>query len=168
MSSPVAPNFAAPSPVNPVAAGVPTGVNPVAAGVATTGVNPVAAALAANPAAALAASPTAGFVAAAVPARSRPPRTERRTPFRVPCRVRLVNAATGEVQTVIGETRDISRTGVALHLPGDVPLGTWVETLVPHPNGEPLFLCGKVVHSRRALATGYEVGIATDQPRRYV
>jgi hypothetical protein len=69
---------------------------------------------------------------------------------------------------VPGETLNISRTGVALQIATDVPQGTWVETLVPHPNGDPLFICGTVVHSRRTLAAGYEVGVVTDRPRTYV
>ncbi len=100
--------------------------------------------------------------------RTRPQRAERRTPFRVPCRIRLIDAATGEVRTVLGETLNLSRNGLALQLAADVAPGTWVETLVPHPHGEPLFLCGTVVHSRRTLASGYEIGVETRQPQTYV
>lgn len=100
--------------------------------------------------------------------RTRPARAERRTPFRVPCRVRLVDAVTGEVRTVLGETLNLSRRGMALQLAADVPPGTWVETLVPHPTGEPLFLCGTVVHSRRTMAAHYEIGVETSLPRTYV
>ncbi len=42
----------------------------------------------------------------------------------------------------------------------DAPIGTWVETLVPHPNGDPLFLCGHVVHARRTMMANFELGVA--------
>ncbi len=91
--------------------------------------------------------------------RRRQARAVTRRPYRVPCRVRLVDTATGEVRTVVGETINISRAGVALQLATDVPVGTWVETLLPHPTGNPMFLCGTVVHSRRTLAANYEIGV---------
>jgi hypothetical protein len=100
--------------------------------------------------------------------RTRPARAERRTPFRVPCRVRLVDAVTGEVRSVLGETINLSRSGMSLQLAADVSPGTWVETLVPHPTGEPLFLCGTVVHSRRTMAAHFEIGVETSLPRTYV
>ena len=87
------------------------------------------------------------------------PRGQRRMPYRVPCRVRLVESTTGGVRTVNGQTLDISDSGVALELGVDVPVGTWVETLVPHPNGDPMFLCGRAIHSRRIMAASFEVGI---------
>jgi hypothetical protein len=95
-------------------------------------------------------------------------RAERRTPYRIPCRVRLVDADTGEVRTVVGETVNLSRRGVALQLAADVSLGTWIETLIPHPNGDPLFLCGKVVHSRRTMMANFEIGVETDQATMFV
>jgi hypothetical protein len=95
-------------------------------------------------------------------------RADRRTPYRIPCRVRLVDADTGEVRTVVGETVNLSPRGVALQLSVDVPLGTWVETLVPHLNGDPLFLCGKVVHSRRTMMANFEIGVETDQATMFV
>ena len=101
-------------------------------------------------------------------ARTRPARRVRRMAYRVPCRVRLVNPATGEVRTVVGETVNISSGGMSLQIAVDVPIGTWVETLVSHPNGDPMFLCGTVVHSRRTMTTNYEVGVETNGPRTYV
>jgi hypothetical protein len=90
---------------------------------------------------------------------------ERRMPHRVPCRVRIVEPATGLVRTVSGQTVNLSPGGAALLVGMDVPVGTWVETLVPHAHGDPLFLCGRVVHVRRTLASDFEIGIATqDQP----
>ena len=91
-----------------------------------------------------------------------------RTPYRIPCRVRLVDSTTGEVRTVVGETVNLSRRGMALHIAMDVPIGTWVETLVANPNGEPMFLCGTVVHSRRTLASNFEIGVETNRPAAFV
>jgi hypothetical protein len=95
-------------------------------------------------------------------------RVEPRTPYRIPCRVRLVDSTTGEVRTVVGETVNLSRRGMALHIAIDVPLGTWVETLVAHPNGDPMFLCGTVVHSRRTMASNFEIGVETNRPTTFV
>ncbi len=95
-------------------------------------------------------------------------RVEPRAPYRIPCRVRLVDSTTGEVRTVIGETVNLSRRGMALQIATDVPIGTWVETLVAQPHGDPLFLCGTVVHTRRTLAANYEIGVETNRPTTYV
>lgn len=97
--------------------------------------------------------------------RSGPARSERRTPYRVPCRVRLVDPRTGHVRTVVGETVNLSSGGVAMQVGVETPIGTWVETLVPHPNGDPLFLCGRVMHVRRTLATNFELGVAITDDR---
>jgi len=92
-------------------------------------------------------------------------RAERRMPYRVPCRVRLVDPRNGAVQTVVGETINLSSGGVAMHVGIEPCLGAWVETLVPHPNGDPLFLCGRVMHVRRTMATNFELGIAISNER---
>lgn len=107
--------------------------------------------------------------AAARPAASaRRVRAARRTPFRAPCRVRLIDPATGEVRTVIGETLNISSCGMALQLGASVPLGTWVETMVSQVGGEPLFLCGTVVNARQTMTATFEIGVETDKPRVFV
>jgi len=93
--------------------------------------------------------------------RGRAPRVVPRRPYRVPCRVRVVDTDTGEIRTTLGETVNISPAGVALQLGIDVPIGTWVETMVANPSGEPLFLCGVVVHRRRAMTGGYQIGVET-------
>ncbi|MBK9119928.1 MAG: PilZ domain-containing protein [Phycisphaerales bacterium] len=90
-------------------------------------------------------------------------RRETRVPFRVPCRVHLVEPKSGYVRTVLGETLNISRRGISLQLSVNPPVGTWVETLVPHAHGDPVFVCGTVVHSRRTLAHGFEIGVRTAQ-----
>ncbi len=100
----------------------------------------------------------------ACPDRRRKPSVDRRMPYRVPCRVRLMDTGTGQVQTVVGETLNISTSGVALQVSADIPLGTWVETLVPHPGGDPMFLCGTVVHTRQTMAANYEIGVETNGP----
>ena len=97
--------------------------------------------------------------------REGPQRVERRTPYRVPCRVRLVHPATGEVHTVVGETVNLSSGGVAMHVGIEAPIGTWVETLVPHLNGDPLFLCGTVKHVRQTMTANFELGVAISHDR---
>ncbi len=87
------------------------------------------------------------------------PRLDPRVPYRVPCRVRLVDVATGEVRAVVGQTVNISSTGLAVQLPIEAPIGTWVETLVLTPAGDPMFLCGHVAHTRRTLASAFELGV---------
>ncbi len=86
-------------------------------------------------------------------------RGQRRVAHRVPCRVRLHEPDSGQSNAVIGQTMNISTNGLALQLPQDVPAGTWVETLVPHVNGDPIFVCGTVVHSRRVLGDEFEIGV---------
>lgn len=87
-------------------------------------------------------------------------RQKRRMAHRVPCRVRLVDPITGEIRTIAGETVNLSPDGMALHVGVEVPLGTWVETLVPHAQSDPLFLCGEVVRIRRTLAANFEIGVS--------
>ncbi|MEW6253756.1 MAG: PilZ domain-containing protein [Planctomycetota bacterium] len=94
-------------------------------------------------------------------------RMARRTPYRVPCRVRLVDPTTGEVRTIAGQTVNISSGGLSLHVAVETPPGTWVETLLPHPNGEPLFVCGRVVHVRRTMTANFEVGVETESPAEF-
>jgi hypothetical protein len=112
--------------------------------------------------------PTASTRPACHSERTRQPRAVRRVAYRVPCRVRLIDEVTGEVHTVAGETVNLSRQGMALQVGLDVPIGTWVETLVPHPNGDPMFLCGTVVHSRRTMKAGFEIGVETNRPETFV
>ena len=99
----------------------------------------------------------AAFCPPAACRRKAPPRAERRTPYRVPCRVRLVDTATGDVRTVSGETLDISPSGMSLQIGVEVPVGIWVETLVAHPNGDPMFICGRVVRSQQTMAAHFEI-----------
>ena len=110
---------------------------------------------------------SAGFVSAAkeetvgrpVTSRRRLPREARRIPHRVPCRVQLYDPDSGHSAALIGATVDISKRGLAVQLRRDVSPGTWVEALLPHVNGDPIFVCGTVAYSRRVLAETYEIGI---------
>ena len=94
--------------------------------------------------------------------------TEPRVPYRVPCRVRLVDPLTGEVKAVGGETLNVSRGGMSLQVGVNVPVGTWVETLVLNPNGDPLLLTGTVAHCRRTLASNFELGVRATRPQTFV
>jgi hypothetical protein len=87
-------------------------------------------------------------------------RLQRRVPHRVPCRVRIVEPESGETRTVVGETLNLSPNGLALQISANLRPGTWVETLVPNANGDPLFICGTVVHSRRMLSANFEIGVS--------
>ena len=93
---------------------------------------------------------------------------EPRVAYRVPCRVRLVDPVSGEVRNVIGETLNVSRGGMSLQISVNVAVGTWVETMVAHPCGEPMFLTGTVAHCRRTLAASFEIGVRATRPRAFV
>ena len=107
--------------------------------------------------------PAARATPVAPPNATRSQRRQRRVPYRVPCRVRLANVATGEVRTVVGETVNISPGGFAVQLASPAPIGTWVETMVLHPNGDPLFLSGTVVHVRQTMTNQHELGVSMSQ-----
>ena len=94
-------------------------------------------------------------------------RVARRTPYRVPCRVRLIDPSTGEVRTIAGQTVNLSSGGMSVQVGIEATPGTWVETLVPHPNGEPMFVCGRVVHVRRTMTASFELGVETDAPAEF-
>lgn len=91
-------------------------------------------------------------------------RRKRRIPHRVPCRLRIFGPLAA--QPLLGETVDISPTGLALQLGADVAAGTRVEVLLPHLDGEPACLYGTVVRRRRVLTGTYEIGIRLDHGRR--
>ncbi len=83
----------------------------------------------------------------------------RRVPHRVPCRLRVFNAAIEPVATYCGQTVNISAGGLAVQVGEAIPEGTIIEALVPHLEGEPLRIGGKVLHSRRVLGEMFEIGI---------
>lgn len=84
-------------------------------------------------------------------------RRERRAVHRVPCRLRLCD----DNVTLVGETVNISSTGLAVHVGCAIPCGTLVEAIVPQFEGDPLRVTGAVVHTRRVLTGTFEVGIHT-------
>jgi hypothetical protein len=88
---------------------------------------------------------------------------KRRTPHRVPCRLRVIGAA--GIQAVLGETLNISATGLALQVGAEIAPGARVEVLLPHLDGEPACLYGTVVRKRRVLSGTYEIGLRFDAPR---
>jgi hypothetical protein len=100
--------------------------------------------------------------------RTKPVQRARRVPYRVACRVQLVDPVSGEVRRVMGETLNISSGGVSLQIGVEAAIGTWAETLVLHPNGDPMFLCGSVVHCRRTMTANYEVGVETESSQTFV
>ncbi len=99
-----------------------------------------------------------------LPEQGRSRRMTRRTPYRVPCRVRLIDPDTGEVRTITGQTVNISSGGLSVQIGLQPATGTWVETLVPRPTGEPMFVCGRVVHVRQTMTASFELGVETDSP----
>ena len=80
--------------------------------------------------------------------------------------MKLYDPTSGQPAALVGQTINLSDTGLAVQLSRSVLIGTWVEALVPHFNGDPIFVCGTVAHSRRVLAGEYEIGIrfAHDAP----
>lgn len=112
----------------------------------------------------VASAPTAGGVTAGgvAVAERKPARTGQRIPHRAQCRVTFYDPQSGQPTTLVGQTVNISRRGLAVHLARDVPRGIWLEALVPHLDGHPTFFCGTVAHSRRVLADVYEIGIRFD------
>lgn len=88
--------------------------------------------------------------------------SRRRTPHRVPCRLRILGES--GTRAVIGETVDLSENGLAVQLGADVAPGARVEVLLPHLAGEPVCFYGEVVRRRRVLSGTFEIGIAFNQP----
>lgn len=84
---------------------------------------------------------------------------DRRTPHRVPCRVRVLAPANGPVVTMVGQTVNLSADGMAVQVNRSIPEGAAVETLVPGLSGETLYAYGKVVHARQVLTGMFEIGI---------
>jgi hypothetical protein len=86
-------------------------------------------------------------------------RAERRVAHRVPCRVRSHNTLLGKRVSVVGQTVNLSADGLAVQVGQPMDEGTSVEVLLPHLDGEPTRLWGRVAHSRRVLSGTFEVGI---------
>lgn len=90
---------------------------------------------------------------------ARRPRRLARIPHRVPCRVRLIDEQTGRIVSLPAQTLNLSEGGLAVQVARDVTIGTWIETTIPMVESEPLLIHGKVVHVRRMMLDGFEVGI---------
>jgi hypothetical protein len=86
-------------------------------------------------------------------------RAERRVSHRVPCRVRASSARPGKGLSAVGQTVNLSASGLAVQLAQPMDEGTSVEVLLPPLDGEPTRLLGTVAHSRRVLSGTFEIGI---------
>ena len=86
-------------------------------------------------------------------------RTERRVPHRVPCRLRASDDIPGKPVALLGQTVNLSASGLAVQVGCPVQCGARVEVLLPRVDGEPTRLAGTVAHSRRVLTGTFEVGI---------
>lgn len=95
---------------------------------------------------------------------SRTGRVEKRVHHRAPCRLRSLES--GGSFAALGETINLSDTGLSVQVGRDVQQGTRVEVLLPYMDGEPTCLYGEVVHSRRVVSGTYEVGIWITAPAR--
>jgi len=86
-------------------------------------------------------------------------RGERRVPHRVPCQLRARNDALGKAVALLGQTVNLSASGLAVQVGQPVQYGARVEVLLPHIDGEPTRLNGTVAHSRRVHTGTFELGI---------
>lgn len=86
-------------------------------------------------------------------------RMDRRTPYRVLCRLLVEDRALGRRQSLIGQTINISPGGLAVRVGQEIPSGTEVTAVVPRQHGDPVLYTGVVAHCRRVLAVTYELGI---------
>ncbi len=89
-------------------------------------------------------------------------RTELRFAHRVPCRVRTREGHTKAALSVIGQTVNLSARGVAVQVGHPIRVGLPVEVLLPHLDGEPMRVTGRVVHSRRVVSGTFEIGISIE------
>lgn len=91
-------------------------------------------------------------------------RRHRRVSLRVACCLRMLDEHwhTGG-SPEFGETLNVSDSGLAVQLAVPLPLGARVEVLLPHGDGEPACLYGRVTRCRRALSGTYEVGVLLEQ-----
>lgn len=88
-------------------------------------------------------------------------RDQRRMTFRVACRVRIADSHQDVGVSIVGETVNVSRRGVALRIGRELPIGTGVEVLCPMEH-EPSCLYGRVVHCRRVTTGTFEIGVRVD------
>ena len=90
------------------------------------------------------------------------PLRERRWSHRAPCVLRLLDVDGASNLEVRGETVNVSAEGLAIQVPGPVPAGLHVETVIARTcDKDAIVVRGMVIHSRRILAGGYEIGVRT-------
>lgn len=94
-----------------------------------------------------------------------PRRVERRFAHRVPCRVRTSEPQGEPNVSTVGQTVNLSPNGVAVQLSQPLAAGVGVEVYLPHIDGLPILLRGKVIHSRRVMTGTFEIGIHISPPR---
>ncbi len=87
---------------------------------------------------------------------------ERRWSHRAPCVLRLLDVDGAPQLEVRGETVNMSAEGLAVQVPEPVPAGLYVETVIARKcDKDAMVVRGKVTHSRRIFAGGYEIGVRT-------
>lgn len=85
-------------------------------------------------------------------------RRPRRVPYRVPCRLRVIDPPPVSGFSVVGQTENVSARGLAVRLGVELSEGVGVEVLLPL-HGEPTCLYGRVAHSRRVTSGTFELGV---------
>jgi hypothetical protein len=86
-------------------------------------------------------------------------RRERRAAYRVLCRLIVENPNNGERVVLIGQTVNVSESGLAVRVAHVLEIGTYVRAVIPREHGDPAVYDGVVAHCRRVLAVTYELGI---------
>ena len=90
------------------------------------------------------------------------PSRERRWSHRAPCVLRLLDVDGVANLEVRGETVNVSADGLAIQVPEPVPAGLFVETIIARKcDKDAIVVRGKVIHNRRVLAGGWEIGVRT-------
>ncbi len=89
-------------------------------------------------------------------------RGELRFAHRVPCRVRSRSETATAPISVTGQTVNLSANGVAVQIGQPLHVGQAVEVFLPHLDGEPMRVTGRVIHSRRVVSGTFEVGISIE------
>jgi c-di-GMP-binding flagellar brake protein YcgR len=83
-------------------------------------------------------------------------RVDPRVPHRVSCRIQVAGS---DAPPLTGRTVNLSKGGMSVQVPADLPRGARIEALVAGSLGTPVRVKGVVVHSRRVMADAYELGI---------
>jgi hypothetical protein len=86
-------------------------------------------------------------------------RRERRSPYRVLCRLIVAREADCEWATLIGQTVNVSTSGMAVRVTHELPVGARIRIVIPRQHGEPAIYEGSVAHCDRVLSQTYEIGV---------